>query len=107
MPSAKHAVRLSVGIVCLAAWSLLTLSAGAQGPAAVPVFQVTPDSTITFHVNASVTIDGTFDQWQASLTFTSPAAESAVLDVQIQAASVNTGSELKDGTTPTFSIRRT
>ena len=99
MHSAKHAVSLSVGILCLAAFSLLTTSAVAQAPAAVPVFQVTPgDSTITFHVNASVTIEGTFDQWQASLTFTSPAVESAVLDVQIQAASVNTGSGLKDGT---------
>ena len=56
------------------------------------------DSTITSHVNASVTIEGTFDQWQASLTFTSPAVESAVLDVQIQAASVNTGSDLKNNT---------
>jgi polyisoprenoid-binding protein YceI len=63
------------------------------------VFQVTPgDSTITSHVNASVTIEGTFDQWQASLTFTSPAVESAVLDVQLQAASVNTGSDLKNNT---------
>ena len=46
----------------------------------------------------TVTIEGTFDQWDASLTFTSPAAESAVLNVKIQAASVNTGSGLKDST---------
>src|SRR5262244_2861052 len=99
MHSAKTAVGLPVVIVCLAACSLLTTPAGAQAPAAVPVFQITPgESTITFSVNASVTIEGTFDQWNASLTFTSPAAESAVLDVKIQAASVNTGSELKDGT---------
>jgi polyisoprenoid-binding protein YceI len=94
---ATQAVGVPVGILCLAAFGLLTTPAGAQAPAAVPVFQVTPgDSTITFHVNASVTIEGTFDQWQASLTFTSPAVESAVLDVQIQAASVNTGSGLKN-----------
>jgi polyisoprenoid-binding protein YceI len=99
MHSAKHVVGVLVGISCLVAFSLLTTPAGAQAPAAVPVFQVTPgDSTITFHVNASVTIEGTFDQWQASLTFTSPAVESAVLDVQIQAASVNTGSDLKNDT---------
>src|SRR4030095_91245 len=97
--SAKHVVGVLVGILCLVAFSLLTTPAGAQAPAAVPVFQVTPgDSTITFHVNASVIIEGTFDQWQASLTFTSPAVESAVLDVQIQAASVNTGSDLKNDT---------
>jgi len=99
MPSAKHVVSVSVGLVCLAAFGLLTTPAGAQAPAGVPVFQVTPgDSTVTFHVNASVTIEGTFDQWQASLTFTSPAVENAVLDVQIQPASVNTGSGLKDRT---------
>jgi len=99
MPSAKHVMRVSVGLVCLAAFALVTTAAVAQAPAGVPVFQVTPgDSTITFHVNASVTIEGTFDQWQASLTFTSPAVESAVLDVQIQAASVNTGSDLKNNT---------
>ena len=63
------------------------------------MFQITPvESKITFHVDASVTIEGTFDQWEASLTFTSTAAESAVLDVKIQAASVNTGSGLKDRT---------
>jgi len=63
------------------------------------VFTITPvESTIKFHVSASVAIEGTFDQWEASLTFTSPAAESAVLDVKIQAASVNTGSGLKDKT---------
>src|SRR5262245_20949394 len=99
MHSAKTAVGLPVVIVCLAACSLLTTPAGAQAPAAVPVFTITPvDSTIKFHVSASVAIEGTFDQWEASLMFTSPAAESAVLDVKIQAASVNTGSGLKDGT---------
>ena len=99
MHSAKHAVGVPIVIVCLAACGLLITPVGAQAPAAVPVFQVTPgDSTITFHVNASVTIEGTFDQWKASLTFTSPAVESAVLDVQIQAASVHTGSDLKNDT---------
>ena len=99
MPSAKHAAGVQVVIFCLAAFSLLTPSAGAQAPAAVPVFKITPvESTITFHVSGTVTIEGTFDQWDAALTFTSPAAESAVLDVKIQAASVNTGSGLKDST---------
>jgi polyisoprenoid-binding protein YceI len=99
MPSAKHAAGVQVVIFCLAACSLLTPSAGAQAPAAVPVFTITPvGSTITFHVSGTVTIEGTFDQWDAALTFTSPAAESAVLDVKIQAASVHTGSGLKDST---------
>jgi polyisoprenoid-binding protein YceI len=99
MHSAKHAVGVLIAIFCLAAFDLLTTSAGAQAPAAVPGFKITPgESTIQFHVAASVAIEGMFDQWEASLTFTSTAAESAVLDVQIQAASVNTGSGLKDGT---------
>src|SRR5215813_205472 len=99
MHSAKRAVGWQVGVLCLAVFGLLTTRAGAQAPAAVPVFQITPvESKITFHVDASVTIEGTFDQWEASLTFTSTAAESAVLDVKIQAASVNTGSGLKDRT---------
>src|SRR5262245_3987156 len=99
MHSAKHAVGVLVVILGLAAYGLLPPPARAQTPAGVPVFKITPgESTIKFHVAASVAIDGTFDQWEASLTFTSPAAESAVLDVKIQAASVNTGSGLKDGT---------
>ncbi len=99
MHAATQAVGVPVVIVCLAVCGLWTTPAGAQAPAAVPVFTMTPgESTITFDVKASVAIAGTFDQWEASLTFTSPAAESAVLDVKIQAASVHTGSGLKDGT---------
>lgn len=99
MHAAQQAVGVQVVIVCLAVCGLLTTPAGAQTPAAVPVFQITPgESTIQFAVKASVAIEGTFDQWEASLTLTSTAAESAVLDVKIQAASVNTGSGLKDST---------
>src|SRR5262245_61347964 len=99
MHSAKRAVGWQVGVLCLAVFGLLTTRAGAQAPAAVPVFQITPvESKVTFHVDASVTIEGTFDQWDAFLTFTSTAAESAVFDVTIQAASVNTGSGSKDRT---------
>ena len=70
----------------------------AQDTAGVPVFKITPvKSTIKFGVKASVPIEGTFDKWDATLTFTSTAVESGVLDVKIQAASVNTGSGMKDG----------
>jgi polyisoprenoid-binding protein YceI len=44
-----------------------------------------------------VAIDGTFDKWDASLTFTSPDLSTGVLDIKIQADSVNTGSGMKDG----------
>lgn len=70
----------------------------AQAPADVPVFKITPvKSTIKFAVKASVPIEGVFDKWDATLTYTSAHVEDGVLDVKIQAASVNTGSGMKDG----------
>ena len=70
----------------------------AQAPAGVPVIQVTKEgSSVTFHVKASVALDGTFDKWDATMTMTSPDVETGILDVKIQAASVNTGSGMKDG----------
>jgi len=47
-------------------------------------------------VKATVASDGKFNKWEATFTFTSPAAESGVLDVKIYADSVNTGSGMKD-----------
>jgi polyisoprenoid-binding protein YceI len=66
--------------------------------AQAPVFEITQaGSSIKFKVNASVAIAGTFDKWESSLKFTSPELASAVLDIKIDAASVNTGSGMKDG----------
>jgi polyisoprenoid-binding protein YceI len=65
--------------------------------AQVPVFVITPaNSTIKFNVKASVEIAGTFDKWDATLVFTSPDVSTGVLDIKIQAASVNTGSGMKN-----------
>ena len=50
-----------------------------------------------FDVEASVAIKGTFSKWDATLTFTSPDVTTAVLDIKIQAASVDTGSGMKNG----------
>jgi polyisoprenoid-binding protein YceI len=62
------------------------------------VFEITQaDSSIKFNVKASVAIAGTFDKWDASVTLTSAELTSAVLDVKIQADSVDTGSGFKDG----------
>jgi len=62
-----------------------------------PAFVITPEeSTIKFYVKSSVDIEGHFDKWDATLTFTSPKLSTAVLDIKIQAASVNTGSGMKD-----------
>ena len=76
---------------------LFSSAALAQAPAGVPVFAITPvESKIKFAVDASVSIAGTFDQWNASLTFGSPDVSTGVLDVEIQAASVDTGSGMKN-----------
>jgi len=66
-------------------------------PAQGPIVKITPeDSTIRFSVKASVSIEGTFDKWDATLTFPSTDPTTGVLDVKIQAASVNTGSGFKN-----------
>jgi polyisoprenoid-binding protein YceI len=66
---------------------------------AAPVFVITPESSsVKFHVKASMTLDGTFKKWTSTLTFTSPHLSTGVLDIQIDAASVSTGSGMKDST---------
>jgi polyisoprenoid-binding protein YceI len=80
---------------CLLASALLSSVSQAQE---VPVFAIAPvESSIKFDVEASVAIKGTFDKWDATLTFTSPDVTTGVLDVRIQAATVDTGSGLKNG----------
>lgn len=62
-----------------------------------PIFEITPlDSRINFHVKSSVKIAGKFDKWDATLTFTSPDETTGVLEIKIQAASVDTGSGMKN-----------
>ena len=64
----------------------------------VPVFVISPDhSTIKFYAKASVALTGAFDKWDATLAFTSLDVTTGVLDVKIQAATVNTGRGMKDG----------
>jgi polyisoprenoid-binding protein YceI len=66
--------------------------------AQAPVFEITPvESSVKFDVEASVAIKGTFDKWDATLTFTSPDVSTGVLDIKIQADSVDTGSGVKNG----------
>ena len=89
---------MRLAILCLLACGLSPSMPQAQAPAGVPVIKfIKEDSSIKFHVKASVAIDGTFDKWDATATMTSPDVETGVLDIQIQAASVNTGSDMKDG----------
>lgn len=82
--------------------AVLFLTASAMLPtlsrAQAPVFVITPEnSKITFYVKASVDLTGVFDKWTATLTFPSTDVTTGVLDVKIEAASVNTGSGMKDG----------
>ena len=79
--------------------SLLFLAKGveAQTPSNVPVIQITKEgSTVRFAVKASVALEGIFDKWDATITYPSTDAEAGVLDIKIQADSVNTGSGMKD-----------
>ena len=65
--------------------------------AQVPVYEITPvESSVTFGVESSVPIKGTFDKWDANMTFASTDVRSGVLEIKIQADSVNTGSGLKN-----------
>jgi len=54
------------------------------------------ESRIKFGVHASVPIEGTFETWDADLTFTSTDLSTCVLDIKIQADSVDTGSGMKN-----------
>jgi polyisoprenoid-binding protein YceI len=68
-----------------------------QDTQAIPMFKITPsESKIKFDVEASVAIAGTFDNWDATLTFTSSDVSSGVLGIKIQADSVDTGSSMKN-----------
>ena len=83
------------------AWLLVLLlpvpEMRSQTAEGVPVFEITPvESWIKFHVKSSTTIAGKFDNWDAHLTFTSPDETTGVLVIKIQAASVDTGSGLKN-----------
>ena len=89
-------LRLVVLFILLASVVLSSVTQ-AQDSAGVPVFEISQTgSTIQFAVKASIAIAGTFDKWNATLTFKSPDVTTAALDVEIQAASVDTGSGLKD-----------
>jgi len=80
-------------VLCLLVFCALPSANRAQ----VPVYEVTPvESTIKFGVESSVPIKGTFDKWNASMKFSSTDVRSGVLDIEIQADSVNTGSGMKN-----------
>src|ERR1700722_13909425 len=86
---------MRIAVICVLASFFVPTLSRAQG---VPVFEFDKTkSSIGFNVKASVAIAGKFDKWDATLTFTSADVTTGVLDIKAQAASVNTGSGMKDG----------
>jgi polyisoprenoid-binding protein YceI len=94
MPTRFTVRNSQFAVVFLAASTLLTPLSRAQG---VPVYVITPvSSSVVFNVKSSVSITGKFDKWNSSLVFTSADINSGVLDIKIEAASVDTGSGMKN-----------
>jgi len=93
MKTRKSSIQLRAVVLCF----LISPVVRAQSSKGVPVYQITPvQSKIDFSVKASIALEGTFERWNATLTFTSDDVSTGVLDVKIQADSVNTGSHMKD-----------
>ena len=58
------------------------------------MFAITHEaSSIKFFVKSSVALEGYFDKWDATLTFSSPEVSTGVLEIKIRADSVNTDGE--------------
>lgn len=80
-------------VLGLLAFALMPPGSRAQAP----VFTVTPkESSIRFSVKSSVAIVGKFDTWHATLKFASADVTSGVLSIAIDAATVDTGSGMKN-----------
>jgi polyisoprenoid-binding protein YceI len=91
----RHSIRVLAILLASTSFLLSNQSLGGDG---VPVFKITPvESSVKFDVEASVAIKGKFDKWDATLTFASADVSSGVLDIKIQADSVDTGSGVKNG----------
>ena len=81
-------------LVCLLAQAAFPQRCAGQAP----VYEITPvESSIKFDVESSAAIKGTFSKWKATLTFQTRELSTGVLDIKIEADSVDTGSGLKNG----------
>ena len=82
--------------LCIMTSGLLALVSQAQG---IPVAEISKEgSSFKFNVKASIKVAGTFGQWDATLKFTSPDVTTGVLDIKIQADSVDCGSSVVEKT---------
>src|SRR6516225_9824179 len=96
----KAARRIKLCIVQAAFYGLFACAAlSVQAQEQVPVFAVSrQESAVKFFVKASIELRGTFDKWDATLTFASRDVTTGVLRVTVQAASVDAGSSIKNST---------
>lgn len=79
--------------------SVLLFSAAGAFAQQPPTFDIqTVNSKVTFFVKSSVTLEGTFQKWGATMKFTSNKASSGKLEIRIQAESVDTGNGMKNKT---------
>jgi len=96
MPQKLALNGIRFAVLCIMTSGMLALVCRAQD---VPVSVISKEeSSFKFIVKSSIPVAGTFDKWDATVTFSSPDVTTAVLDIKIQADSVNTGSGLKDKT---------
>jgi polyisoprenoid-binding protein YceI len=92
--SKRHTRNMRFAGLLLVVSAMLTPFSHAQQ---APVYTITPiSSSIVFNVKSSVSITGKFEKWDSTLVFTSTDINSGVLDIKIQAASVDTGSGMKN-----------
>jgi polyisoprenoid-binding protein YceI len=93
--SIKMKLAVMSASVLLSLLSLAVLPTASQEKG--PVFEFNKqESSMKFSVKASVAIEGTFEKWDATMTFPSTDVTTGVLDIKIQADSVNTGSGMKN-----------
>ena len=85
---------LPLVLVCLLALAAFPRRSAGQAP----VYEITPvESSIKFDVESSAAIKGTFSKWNATLTFQTRELSTGVLEIKIEADSVDTGSGMKNG----------
>jgi polyisoprenoid-binding protein YceI len=94
----RSRLRTRIGYVLASTACLMAILSSPRATyAQVPTYEFTPgESSIKFGVESSVSIKGVFEKWDASIKFSSRDIRSAVLDIEIEADSVNTGSHMKD-----------
>jgi polyisoprenoid-binding protein YceI len=95
--SRTHGLAASASRAALLSLAMSFAMLAAAEAQTAPVFAIAPQgSSIKFFVSSSVSVKGTFDNWNATLTFTSVDPATGVLDIKIPAASVDTGSGMKN-----------